>query len=163
MEHLEKDIIDFIEKSRCIYIKLSKKENIEKVYNILFNNDMIDINCGDGELLHYYGFYNKIIVGNYDETIRYYREAVKYGNKHAMYNLACMYRDGEYIEANQEEAMKLFKMSAEQKNEHAIYYLVSIYSSLVMHLDKMRKDEYFTKKIDEIVRLCKIGALHLNI
>jgi len=138
----EQEIIKFIQKIRCSYVKINQCKNIKKIYDAMINNICIEINydSDDDELLYYLGLYNHIIK-NYDKAIKLFKASINKGNEWAMYNLAVIYDNGDGVIKNQDEAKRLYKASIKKDNSHAMNNLAYLYSC----------SEY--KNYDEVIRL----------
>ncbi|MCP4176921.1 MAG: protein kinase [bacterium] len=76
-----------------------------------------------------------------------YMKSAKSGNSEAMYNLACLYRDGRTTSKNDPEALHWFQKAADKGNVNAMYNLGRIYqTSLEQSPDAFK---WYTKAADK--------------
>ncbi|MBR5511741.1 MAG: SEL1-like repeat protein [Bacteroidaceae bacterium] len=66
-------------------------------------------------------------AGRYDEAVKYFREAAKYGFPSAVANLGKCYYDGDGVGISRSLAMRYFNMAAEKGNILAMHYLGECY------------------------------------
>lgn len=78
---MEPFIISICESYGISYYKLPNAQSINNIYNLLKNN--IKGSIYDKNELIYYGFYYQEIKKNKQKMIKYYMDAIKYGNVQA--------------------------------------------------------------------------------
>ncbi len=66
---------------------------------------------------------------NYDEAVRWYKEAINKGHVTAMEHLGSMYRDGRGVEKNLDEAIRLFRKSADNGSSAGMTLLGHMYEN----------------------------------
>jgi TPR repeat protein/NTP pyrophosphatase (non-canonical NTP hydrolase) len=66
-------------------------------------------------------------AGRYDEAVKLYREAAKYGFPAAVANLGRCYHDGDGVNKNTVLAMRYFEMASDKGNSLAMHYLGEYY------------------------------------
>ena len=66
-------------------------------------------------------------AGRYDEAVKLYREAAKYGFPAAVANLGRCYHDGDGVNNNTVLAMRYFEMASDKGNSLAMHYLGEYY------------------------------------
>ena len=107
------DSIDFVSSHMEIWKKLSRTELPPAIITKCNNYTR------DGVL--YY------IKGEYENAIKSFRAAAKYGYAPALANFGKCYFDGKGVDENKQLGMRYFEMAAEKGNNLAMHYLGNIY------------------------------------
>jgi len=133
---MEEKIITYCNYRSIIYIKIST-ENIETVYNILFNNQVANFYQCD-EILYYYALYCHI-NNVHDEAFTYYKYILAKNTASSQIigcvfnNMGVMYKNGDYLQFDINRAIEYFELGTEKNIHCSFNHLGNIYSNINIH------------------------------
>jgi len=116
----------YMEKHKFGYINISNNNDLNIIYDLYKNNNIIDNNLS-GVVLLYYGVYYRIHK-NYDLMKKYYLMAIEMGNSNAMNNLAVHY---ETVEINYDLMKKYYLMAIDNGSLSAMDKLMLYYNDCI--------------------------------
>ncbi|RKM56825.1 sel1 repeat family protein [Butyrivibrio sp. CB08] len=101
---------------------------------------------------------------DYDQAYKWYLEAaIASEDKEAVFNIALMYHDGDYLKQDRDKALRMFEHAYEMGCERASYYLGMYYENGIgVSIDQRKALEYYMVGADKYEEDCRDAVKRLK-
>ena len=132
--------------------------SLKKIHDLFIKDTMFEpINCNE---YYYVAIYYQNVMGDYENTKKYYLMAIEEGHVTAMHYLACHYLDFEKDYLN---AIKYFLMATENNYSDSMVKLADLFECI--NEDRINTEKYYLMAINHgnIIAMRKLGYYYQRI